>query len=249
MTVVHQLVLHPAITASLKVGSTTVGRDKLYRAVQYFARFLAFYCLRKGYSNETVARLSALKSTLGMSRKLMRIGKPLEHAQAAVKALDVNDSVLKFTAIGRQLGYAGYLFNDMLVWAHSTKVRPLSADKYATINRRAAKLWFTGISFSLISSVYKLVGLRKRQALASRPLGDAEKELDRKVQVRQIRTQIEAVRTQLVQDSLDILLPAGTLGYHHLDDGILGIVGVITSLMGLRTQVGKVLGTGQIAAK
>lgn len=71
-----------------------VGRDKLYRAIQYFARFLAFCtscpfpfslgefrsfqllnrfrltdCLRKGYSNETVARLSALKSTLGMSRK------------------------------------------------------------------------------------------------------------------------------------------------------------------------------------
>ena len=37
--------------------------------------------------------------------------------------------------------------------------------------------------------------------------------------------QRKAVRTQLLQDSLDILLPAGTLGYHNLDDGILGIVG------------------------
>jgi len=46
----------------------------------------------------------------------MRIGKPLEHAQAAVKSLDVSDPVIKFTALGRQLGYAGYLFNDMLVW-------------------------------------------------------------------------------------------------------------------------------------
>lgn len=63
---VHQLVLHPAITSTLKVGSTTgehqqlpvsrvldgahrltrlllsVGRDKLYRTIQYLARFLAF---------------------------------------------------------------------------------------------------------------------------------------------------------------------------------------------------------------
>lgn len=39
---VHQLVLHPALTSSLKVGSTTVGRDKLYRTIQYLARFLAF---------------------------------------------------------------------------------------------------------------------------------------------------------------------------------------------------------------
>jgi len=57
----------------------------------------------------------------------MRIGKPLEHAQAAVKALDVSDPVLKFTALGRQLGYAGYLFNDMLVWVRSHSFIPSSS--------------------------------------------------------------------------------------------------------------------------
>jgi hypothetical protein len=51
----------------------------------------------------------------------MRIGKPVEHLQSAVKSLEKPDPVLKITAIGRQLGYAGYLFNDMLVW-----VRPIS---------------------------------------------------------------------------------------------------------------------------
>lgn len=247
MTVVHQLVLHPAITASLKVGSTTVGRDKLYRAIQYFARFLAFYCLRKGYSKETVARLSALKSTLALSRKLMRIGKPLEHAQAAVKALDVSNPVLKFTALGRQLGYAGYLFNDMLVWAHTAKVRPLAADRYAKIQQRAARLWFTGIAFSIVSSLYKVVGLNAREKAVARPRGDAEKEVERKIELRQIKAQQASVRTQLVQDSLDILLPAGTLGYHNLDDGVLGLVGFVTSIMGLRSQIGKVLGTSGAA--
>lgn len=46
----------------------------------------------------------------------MRIGKPLEHAQAAVKTLTISDPILKYTALGRQLGYAGYLVNDMLIW-------------------------------------------------------------------------------------------------------------------------------------
>lgn len=95
-SLVHQLVLHPAVSASLKVGATNVGRDKLYRTIQYAARFLA-WCepslpvpalvfsvlgwqlirlpsprvdsLRKGYSKETVAKLSALKSQLALSRK------------------------------------------------------------------------------------------------------------------------------------------------------------------------------------
>ena len=46
----------------------------------------------------------------------MRIGKPLEHLQAAVKGLDISDPVLKITTVGRQIGYAGYLVNDMLIW-------------------------------------------------------------------------------------------------------------------------------------
>lgn len=46
----------------------------------------------------------------------MRIGKPLEHAQSAIKALDIADPFLKYTAVGRQLGYAGYLLNDSLIW-------------------------------------------------------------------------------------------------------------------------------------
>ncbi|GAA5945130.1 hypothetical protein JCM1841_002044, partial [Sporobolomyces salmonicolor] len=54
--------------------------------------------------------------------------------------------------------------------------------------------------------------------------------------------QQSAVRTQFLQDALDLLIPAGTLGYHHLDDGVLGLVGTVTSLMGLRTQIAKVLG-------
>jgi peroxin-11B len=56
----------------------------------------------------------------------MRIGKPVEHAQAAVKALDIADPVLKLTALGRQIGYAGYLVNDMLIWVnHFPRLRPL----------------------------------------------------------------------------------------------------------------------------
>lgn len=52
----------------------------------------------------------------------MRIGKPLEHAQAAVKSLDTADPILRYTAFGRQLGYAGYLVHDTLIW-----VRPASS--------------------------------------------------------------------------------------------------------------------------
>jgi len=92
----------------------------------------------------------------------MRIGKPLEHLQAAIQTLDVSDPFLRLTALGRQLGYAAYLFNDMLVWLHTARVRPFTGQTIAKINQRAARFWFLGIACSLASGAYKQVGLRSR---------------------------------------------------------------------------------------
>ena len=46
----------------------------------------------------------------------MRLGKFVEHFKAAALAADKKDidPVLKFCAVGRQLGYAGYLTLDNL---------------------------------------------------------------------------------------------------------------------------------------
>lgn len=69
---VQQLVLHPTVNRSIKYASTTVGRDKVYRAVQNLARFLAWYLKRQDYNNkEIIQRFSNLKSALGLSRKRM----------------------------------------------------------------------------------------------------------------------------------------------------------------------------------
>lgn len=226
----------------------------------------------------------------------MRIGKPLEHAQAAVKSLDIQDSVLKLTTVGRQVGYAGYLVHDMLVWVrpalsrylsvvvmcepdpallaqlHSAKVVSFSPMTYKRIQLRAARLWMTGIACSIVCSIYKLYGLQQREAAVRRAFG-GEKVDERKVELKTIRTcvalplsrpaprryalmtdsgaatdvvrdrrQQAATRYQLVQDSLDILIPSGTLGYHSLNDGVIGLAGTVTSFMGLRSQVNKVLG-------
>lgn len=49
-----------------------------------------------------------------MARKLMRVGKFVEHFRAAALASDAKsmDPVLRYTKIGRQLGYAAYMLLD-----------------------------------------------------------------------------------------------------------------------------------------
>jgi hypothetical protein len=46
-----------------------------------------------------------------------------------------------------------------------------------------------------------------------------------------------AVKYQLTQDVFDALIPAGSLGYlSFMDEGLIGIAGVVSSLMGGYTQ-------------
>jgi len=52
-----------------------------------------------------------------------------------------------------------------------------------------------------------------------------------------IDRETHAVKFQLTQDVFDALIPAGSLGYlPFMDDGLIGLAGVVSSLMGGYTQ-------------
>lgn len=99
-------------------SSPIVGRDKLLRTLQYFSRFYAWYLLRTNSPVRFIAPWEAIKKQFGLSRKLLRVGKNVEHFKAAAMAADSKtmDPVLKYCAVGRQLGYAMYLSFDMIAY-------------------------------------------------------------------------------------------------------------------------------------
>lgn len=246
-SIANQVIFHPVVSSSLKVGNTTVGRDKLYRTIQYFSRFLVWYFEKNGYDKQTIMRFNNLKSALGTSRKLMRIGKPFEHLQAALKATkEMSDPVVGVCAAGRQISYAIYLFNDMLIWADKIKFITLDKIDLALVNKRAAQFWMAGISLNVISGLYKHQQVQsklRKLKRSNKSFGEQEKE-EKKYQIQSISAQAFAVRLQLLQDFCDLLSPTSTLGYHSLNDGIIGGAGTISSLLGLRSQINKVLGSG-----
>lgn len=149
----------------------------------------------------------------------MRTGKFLEHLQALVRALSIQDPVVAYTAVGRQASYAAYLVFDSLQWVHGSKAYQFAPDTYKTIAKNAARFWLLGLTFSLISGAYKSNALRSRRAAALRPRATAEKEAERKVELQQIKKEEGAVRWQLVQDALDWINPATTAEFTSFDDG------------------------------
>ncbi|KAG0056229.1 Peroxisomal membrane protein PMP27 [Gryganskiella cystojenkinii] len=224
----------------LKYAATTVGRDKIYRAVQYFSRFLAWYLLRQGATKETVARFNNLKKTLGLSRKLMRFGKPIEHLDGAVKATSVKDEFLRYCAVGKQLAYAGYLTFDGIIFIDGSGAYKFqNIKKYSEL---ANRFWLAGITFGFISGLYKTRQIQIRREAAARGLthqGESEKSHAR-TELKSLAKEQHSVNKQLLQDGLDMLIPSTGLGYLSLDDGAIGLIGTATAIMGAKSQWAKV---------
>ncbi|KIP12609.1 hypothetical protein PHLGIDRAFT_27380 [Phlebiopsis gigantea 11061_1 CR5-6] len=235
--VAQQVVLHPTVSQSLKVLGTTLGRDKTYRAVQYFARFLAWLLLSRGYKIEA-ARWNALKNHLALGRKLMRLGKPMEHAQAAMRAaLAPGVPAEQITTIGRQLSYFGYLFHDTLVWANAVKFYNLKPSTSARVGKLANQFWLSGILFSITFGLLKAGRLaNEAKQLQSSAWSEKGAEVDRNVKLQANLAARADARYQFIIDLLDIWIPATNLGFVNINDGVVGIFGVISSLMGLRQQ-------------
>ena len=141
MMVADAVIYHPTVAHYLRFVATTggsrtlafyapsrlpnantllsaVGCDKLLRTLQYFSRFYAWYLFRTNNPARLVAPYEAIKKQFGLTRKALRLGKNVEHFKAAAIAADSKnmDPVLRYCAVGRQLGYAMYLSLDAVTY-------------------------------------------------------------------------------------------------------------------------------------
>ena len=145
--------------------SPTVGRDKVLRTLQYFSRFMAWYLLRTNHPKTSIAPFEAIKKQFGLTRKIMRVGKNVEHLKAASVALDAKtgpvaaDPVLKYLTVGRQLGYALYLSFDMVTVLDATGIRKLQSVK--RLQQNAYRAWCAGLVCSAIAGLYSLYRLKE----------------------------------------------------------------------------------------
>ncbi|KZV82850.1 peroxisomal biogenesis factor 11 [Exidia glandulosa HHB12029] len=238
------VVLHPTAAQTVKVLSTTLGRDKIYRAVQYFARLLAWILLQQGNKLEA-ARWNSLKTHLALGRKLMRLFKPLEHCQAALRASQApllrTHPTEQYLAVARQLSYAGYLALDSVVWANTIRFVNLTPEKSTKYLKLSLRFWLSGIVFSLAQGVLKagrLANEAKALRESSKPVAgekDIAHEVELGTQLKMLKKERAAVRYQIVLDTLDVWIPATGLAYVNFNDGVVGFLGLVTSLMALRT--------------
>lgn len=197
--VVDALIYHPAVAHYLRYVATTgssypqvrnnaitdnlvVGRDKLLRTVQYFSRFYAWYLYRTNHPPSLVAPYAALKAQLALTRKILRIGKFVEHFRTASELYDARgkvytnggDQLLQYLAVIRQLGYAFYLGFDMLTVLDAAGIRKSAAAKRLQV--QAYRAWLVGLLASTLSGVYSNYMLAQRAKAIDEKNGEGKVE-------------------------------------------------------------------------
>lgn len=106
--------------------------------------------------------------------QVLRLGKPLEHLQAALKAaLASGPAGEQITTIGRQISYFGYLSFDALVWvrlqsitywnrfwhclqSNTIKLYSFSSETSTKITKLAYRFWLAGILLSIVNGTLKV---------------------------------------------------------------------------------------------
>ncbi|KAK5718120.1 Peroxisomal membrane protein PMP27 [Elasticomyces elasticus] len=228
--VADALIYHPVVSHYNRFVATTVGRDKTLRTIQYFSRFLAWYTYRTNSPAATVAFFEAIKKNFGSVRKAMRLGKFVEHFKAAAVASDAKsgsiDPVVKYLAVGRQLGYAFYMMLDNLAYFDQCGIKKFEGA--ARMQREASRAWLVGLSCNIVAGTYQLYNLR----VAARKQRDSQ-DAEKAVEAKKLERDQRATQLQLISDICDSIVPSAALGLVNLDDGIVGLAGTTSSLIGL----------------
>jgi len=227
-----------------KYINTTTGRDKINRTLQHTFKFLLAYNIKYNGKEETIAWIRNVIKNIQLSRKFVRIGKPLEHVNTFYKSLTLKNDFSKYCVLGRNFAYSMYLTFDMMVWFHKSGVR--KHENIKDISKNAQRFWLIGIIFGIMNECYKLKNTTAKIATISNytPVDEKDPEI-KKRNADDLKKLLEKKKNHyltLTQHFCDFVHPISSLGFYRIEPIYLGLFGITSSILGARAQWIKVNG-------
>lgn len=167
---------------------------------------------------------------------VFRIGKPIDFYLEILKQLKNPDAVLRNTISGRAVCLAGWLLLDHLLWFGKIGVINIDMKKWS---RRASWFWLTGLLLAVTRDVYqylKVTEARQRyiqRALQQQP-GEPFSVVLNSPAVHQFDKDRRTHIIELVKDVFDLSIPTSSLELLPLSPGLVGLLGLLSSLIGLK---------------
>lgn len=210
----------------------TSGRDRLCRVIQYGSKFISWLLQQEGVSDEVVVRVRTLESSISTARKLFRLGKSFDHLRVAFQTIHLKDPIQRFLITFAKINRFLFLLFDHLVWAGRVKLLKVDTKRWT---KNSARFWLLAVVCCLLRDMYDFFcALRIEQVRLKHDSTGAEKTL--KNAVTRTICNNSALVLDFVKNGADIFLPISQLDIGSgLSSGLIGILGVVSSICSLAT--------------
>jgi len=230
------LSLPQPVLTTLEWFKKTDGRDKLYRFVQYFSKYVIQVLKEHGADKDIIERLNKGASAVGLTRKLLRFFRAAEYTQEFLKAFDIKDDVEKYGSLAKSFFLALWMVCDHIQWLN--KVGYLKLGATPKIDEWHSKGWLFGLLIGVLITLYKLrivlTSLADANSIAYRAAQDSNPSAlkDANKQINEQTDKRNKLYMSFIKGSVDAVIPAQRLAWLPVSDGTVGLAGAITSVIG-----------------
>jgi len=249
----------------IKFQNQTAGRDKFFRLIQYTSRIVWGILERKrGNGSDTgVQRAKQLDQVLGLMRRMLRFGRFFETLHSALPLVSgsssgVSDWITRVTLAMSRISNACYMFLDHVVCLDKLSLLPTNWIHAESWDKLSTKFWLYAILLSLIRDAHELMkiyrenaAVRWRRQSPHPKFHEIENETEGKKGKGSVRIvcwgrirwagmvvmEHGDVCVDTAKNLLDVLLPLNSLKFINLPPGVIGCVGVASTLLAALPQI------------
>lgn len=171
---------------------------------------------------------------------VLRFGKSFDFLYGALKSMHIEDSVLRITITLSRINQALYLFFDHLLWIDRVGLYKVDRQRWSELS---ARFWVGTLVLNLARNSYDIwqIILREYKCYSSQSRKD---DLDVVNQNKKISFEKVLVKSLLenrpvmldfIKNATDIFLPLSTLGKVNVSPGFQGVMGIVSSTVGIMT--------------
>ncbi|KAJ7311081.1 hypothetical protein JRQ81_006679 [Phrynocephalus forsythii] len=227
----------------VRFTNQTQGRERLFRATQYSCMLLHYLLENKPRREELRLRLKRLEANMSAGRKLFRLGNTVHAMVAAKQATQLPDLVPRFCLVASNLNRALYFICDTLLWV--TSIGFLSDVDQKKWRHWATKCYYYSLVMNLAEDAYELCWCLEQRVRMEKPGEDLPPSSQRTRAWGGLQPLLSffyltlrdhpALLLDVVKNLCDLSSPLNEMGLYKTNPGIVGLCGLISSIIGIVT--------------
>lgn len=162
---------------------------------------------------------------------VLRLGRCLDSLYSALSAMNYPDLVIRITLTISKITNALFLLADHIIWIGRAGVFRVNLDKWNSI---ANKYWLLTIVVNLVRDIYEILQIMEKnnlgRLLSRKNL--SSKNLRAYQSIYDLKNHKDIV-FDTIKNGCDLFIPLNSLGYTKFSPGMIGLLGFISSAVGI----------------